>query len=244
VSTGLTFADAVEAVRAGGVFTTHTPVPAGIDRFERSVMERYFATFATQCGTTFETLMALGHRDDEPDETRFNMAVMACVWAVGRTASPKLHGAVSREMFGGLWPDIPVDEVPIGAITNWRHAHTWISEPMDACCADRRRCVGRADEAAWKGVEALPAAEIWSARRNGLRASAVGRVRPGRGLGDATARSRRADDRLRPALRTYKRATFCCRSPTGCASCCSAPTGRAVRLRPARRTPPTSRARR
>ena len=69
ITGGLTFAEAIEAVRAGGVFTTHTPVPAGIDRFPRELIERYFADFAASCGVTFDELMALGHRDDEPEET-------------------------------------------------------------------------------------------------------------------------------------------------------------------------------
>ncbi|HZX55423.1 MAG TPA: alpha-glucan family phosphorylase, partial [Ilumatobacteraceae bacterium] len=75
VESGLTFAESVEVVRAGGVFTTHTPVPAGIDRFPRDLMEKYFAGFAAQCGITIEQLMTIGLRRDENDE-RFNMAVM------------------------------------------------------------------------------------------------------------------------------------------------------------------------
>jgi starch phosphorylase len=168
VGRGLRFADAVEAVRAGGVFTTHTPVPAGIDRFERPVMERYFASFAASCGTDFDTLMSLGHRADEPDDNRFNMAVMGLRLGGRSNGVAQLHGEVSREMFAGLWPDVAIDEVPIGAITNGVHAHTWVSDPIDAIL---RESVGPvwdgADHASWKGVATAPDDQIWAARRAG-----------------------------------------------------------------------------
>ena len=174
-------------------------------------MERYFATFAAQCGTTFDTLMALGHRADEPDDTRFNMAVMGLRLGGRSNGVAQLHGAVSREMFGGLWPDIPVDEVPIGAITNGVHAHTWVSDPIDALL---RRSVGGvwdgADDAAWKGVEALPAAEIWAARRTG-RAELVEFVRSR--LGDALLDPDALTIGFARRFATYKRATLLLSQP-------------------------------
>lgn len=211
VARGLTFAEAVESVRAGGVFTTHTPVPAGIDRFERDVMQRYFGDFAAQCGTDFDTLMQLGHRPDEPDDSRFNMAVMGLRLGGRSNGVAQLHGAVSREMFGGLWPDIPVDEVPIGAITNGVHAHTWVSDPIDSLL---RRSVGGvwdgADEASWKGVEALPADEIWAARRAG-RAELVEFVRSR--LGDALLDPDALTIGFARRFATYKRATLLLSQP-------------------------------
>ena len=211
VARGLTFAEAVEAVRAGGVFTTHTPVPAGIDRFERPVMEKYFGAFAAQCGTDFDTLMSLGHRPDEPEDTRFNMAVMGLRLGGRSNGVAQLHGAVSREMFGGLWPDIPVDEVPIGAITNGVHAHTWVSDPIDALM---RRSVGGvwdgADEATWKGVDQLPAADIWAARRIG-RSQLVEFVRDR--LGDALLDPDALTIGFARRFATYKRATLLLSQP-------------------------------
>ncbi|MGE0140313.1 MAG: alpha-glucan family phosphorylase, partial [Ilumatobacteraceae bacterium] len=211
VVSGLTFAEAVEAVRAGGVFTTHTPVPAGIDRFERAVMERYFTGFAAECGVSFDTLMSLGRRDDEPDETRFNMAVMGLRLGGRSNGVAQLHGAVSREMFGGLWPDIPVDEVPIRAITNGVHAHTWVSDPIDALL---RSSVGGvwdgADDATWKGVEGLAAADIWAARRVG-RAELVEFVRSR--LGDALLDPDALTIGFARRFATYKRATLLLSQP-------------------------------
>jgi starch phosphorylase len=124
---GLSFTEAVEAVRGGTVFTTHTPVPAGIDRFPRELMERYFGEWAGEVGITADELMELGHRSGDAADEKFNMAVMGLRLAGRSNAVAKLHGAVSREMFSDLWPDVPVDEVPIGSITNGVHAATWVS---------------------------------------------------------------------------------------------------------------------
>ena len=78
--------------------------------------------------------MAVGHRDDEPDE-KFNMAVMGLRLSARSNGVAALHGAVSRDMFAGLWPDVPVDEVPIGSITNGVHAHTWVGDHIAALLA-------------------------------------------------------------------------------------------------------------
>jgi glycogen phosphorylase len=211
VARGLRFPDAVEAVRAGGVFTTHTPVPAGIDRFERPVMERYFASFATSCGTDFDTLMSLGHRADEPDDNRFNMAVMGLRLGGRSNGVAQLHGEVSREMFAGLWPDVAIDEVPIGAITNGVHAHTWVSDPIDAIL---RESVGPvwdgADHASWKGVASAPDDQIWAARRAG-RALLVDFVRSR--LGDALLDPDALTIGFARRFATYKRATLLLSQP-------------------------------
>ena len=93
-SDGLGFAEAVEAVRGGTVFTTHTPVPAGIDRFPRALMATYFGDWADEVGITDDELMALGQRAGDPPEERFNMAVMGLRLAGRSNAVSKLHGAV------------------------------------------------------------------------------------------------------------------------------------------------------
>jgi starch phosphorylase len=128
---GLSWDEAVEAVRAGTVFTTHTPVPAGIDRFPRELMERYFTRWADECGISIDTLMSLGHFPGEPTTEPFNMAVMGLRLAGRSNGVSQLHGKTSREMFQGLWPPVPPDEVPITAITNGVHGRTWVSSQMD-----------------------------------------------------------------------------------------------------------------
>jgi starch phosphorylase len=168
VTEGLSFAEAVETVRAGCVFTTHTPVPAGIDRFPHDLMQRYFSGFAAECGVAFDELMALGQRDDEPDETRFNMAVMGLRLAARRNGVAKLHGEVSRKMFAGLWPDVPVEEVPIGSVTNGVHAPTWISPEIDDLLT--RRVLPEWDGAPasdWARVTEVGDDELWRALQQG-----------------------------------------------------------------------------
>ncbi|HRE01235.1 MAG TPA: alpha-glucan family phosphorylase, partial [Ilumatobacteraceae bacterium] len=96
VHSGLSINEAIEASRAGGVFTTHTPVPAGIDRFPHALIDKYFGEFAASIGTTVERLAAIGHRPDEPDDDRFNMAVMGLRLAARANGVAALHGAVSR----------------------------------------------------------------------------------------------------------------------------------------------------
>jgi starch phosphorylase len=130
VDEGLAFTEAVEAVRAGTVFTTHTPVPAGIDRFPRELMERYFGSFAKECGIELDQLLALGREPGAAEDSAFNMAVMGLRLASRANGVSQLHGAVSRSMFAGLWPGAPEDEVPIGAVTNGVHADTWVAPEM------------------------------------------------------------------------------------------------------------------
>ncbi len=149
------------------MFTTHTPVPAGIDRFPREMMEDYFTTFAKELGVTFDEMFALGQRDDEPDG-KFNMAVMGLRLAARSNGVAQLHGATSREMFQGLWPDLSADEVPIGAITNGVHGRTWASPRVDALLS---RVVGEdwpgADDARWSPVRDIDPLEAWATLNDG-----------------------------------------------------------------------------
>src|SRR5947209_10902473 len=96
---GLSFEKAVERVRPGGIFTTHTPVPAGIDRFPRELMEKYFGAWAADCGVDVDRLMALGHFPGEPPDAPFNIAVLGLRLAGRANAVSQLHAEVSRQMF-------------------------------------------------------------------------------------------------------------------------------------------------
>src|SRR3954469_3823477 len=102
VGHGLSFDDAVARVRPGGIFTTHTPVPAGIDRFPRELMEKYFGGWAAECGVDIDRLMALGHLPEEPPGATFNMAVLGLRLAGRANAVSELHAEVSRQMFAAL----------------------------------------------------------------------------------------------------------------------------------------------
>lgn len=211
VADGLTHPEAVELSRAGGVFTTHTPVPAGIDRFPPDLMEKYFGSWVTDLGITFEQLMEIGRRPDEPTEERFNMAVMGLKLAARANGVAALHGQVSRQMFNGVWPGVPVDEVPIGHITNGVHAHSWVSPEIDQLLRNGVHGVwDGANDEAWARAYSLDREQVWAARTAG-RARLVNYVR-----------ARMGDDVLDPNVltigfarrfATYKRATLLLSQP-------------------------------
>ena len=168
---GLSWDEAIEAVRAGTVFTTHTPVPAGIDQFPRDLMESYFASWAAECSVSIDRLMSLGHFEDDDPSDPFNMAVMGLRLAGKSNGVSKLHGQTSREMFQALWPQVPVEEVPIGSITNGVHGPTWVSSQMDDLYS---KYVSPAWEDAgaeeWAGIDDARDDEIWRAREQGREA--------------------------------------------------------------------------
>lgn len=161
---GLTFSEALEAVKSSTVFTTHTPVPAGIDRYDLDLMERYFDSYAKECGATFEELVALG-LEPEGGTLMFNMAVMGLRLAGRANAVSRLHGSVSRSMFKGLWSQVPADEVPITSITNGVHVSTWLGPEMSEVF-NRRLSPGWAESgsARWGRIQEVPDPELWRAR--------------------------------------------------------------------------------
>jgi starch phosphorylase len=128
---GLDFATAVEVVRGGTLFTTHTPVPAGIDRFPSELVAQHFGGDVGVPGVPVQEVLALG-AEDYPggDPTKFNMAVMGLRLAKRANGVSLLHGEVSRGMFAGLWPSFDAAEVPISSITNGVHAPTWMAREI------------------------------------------------------------------------------------------------------------------
>ena len=149
---GLSFDEALEVCRAGTVFTTHTPVPAGIDRFERSLISEHFSDDPL---LPTERVLALGaetYPGGDPDV--FNMAVMGMRLAQRVNGVSLLHGQVSREMFAGLWPGFDTREVPIGSVTNGVHTPTWVAPE-----------VGVLAEGDWERAATAPAGELFQTRR-------------------------------------------------------------------------------
>ncbi|MFF3227902.1 alpha-glucan family phosphorylase [Nocardia suismassiliense] len=179
VSAGQDFDTALAAVRAGTVFTTHTPVPAGIDRFPMPMVRRYFggahgeSESAMLPGLSVDRIVALGR---EADPSVFNMAHMGLRLAQRANGVSKLHGEVSREMFAALWPGFDAAEVPIGSVTNGVHAPTWAArEWFDKA----RKHIGAelVEEArGWERLRDVDLGELWSTR-NALRAILVAEVR-------------------------------------------------------------------
>ena len=132
---GLGYDDAVEFVRPSIVFTTHTPVPAGIDRFPRALIEHYLGWWCAATGRSLDDLMALGSEPGGDPDT-FNLAAMSLRLAGWAGGVSELHGGVSRELFQSLWPQVSVHEVPITSVTNGVHGRTWVGDEMAALLHD------------------------------------------------------------------------------------------------------------
>jgi starch phosphorylase len=168
---GLSFDEALAAVRAGTVFTTHTPVPAGIDRFPLEMVQRYFGSGDAGSllpGVPTDRVLAMGA---EPDPELFNMAHMGLRLAQRANGVSQLHGAVSRGMFGGLWEGFDVDEVPIGSVTNGVHGATWEAREITDL-------IGAPDDPAARSAAGagVDDSDLWNLR-TALRARLVAEVR-------------------------------------------------------------------
>ncbi len=127
---GRTFEEVRERIAAQTVFTTHTPVEAGHDRFKPNLVEETIGPLRDQLGIDNRTLMGLGRVNPQSTEEPFCMTVLGLKMARLRTAVSSLHGDVSRTMWRHLWPNRSVDEVPIGHITNGVHISSWLAAPM------------------------------------------------------------------------------------------------------------------
>ncbi|GAA4288459.1 glycosyltransferase family 1 protein [Georgenia daeguensis] len=177
---GLSFEAALEAVKAGTVFTTHTPVPAGISRYGTDLVSEYFGGSAAIEGVPLEKVLALGAEDFEGGNPAvYNMAIMGLRTARRANGVAKLHGKVSRGMFHQLWPGFDVSEVPITSITNGVHGPTWV-DPEFAALVESR--LSPEQRASGEGFLLAPEEgglsddELWRTRRT-LRAKLVTEAR-------------------------------------------------------------------
>lgn len=221
---GLTFEEAVESTRANNVFTTHTPVPAGIDLFDAGLMYQYFHGYCEGAGFSFDQMLALGRQNPSDGNEQFSMAVLAIKTSCWRNAVSALHRDVSKEMWQGLWPQLPPAEVPITHVTNGVHVGTWLNGDLAAIYdnylpPDWKE--NSADPANWQLIDDIPAQELWECHRKRKR-QLISFVR-NRATAAAVARKaspaevRRLSDILDPDVftigfarrfATYKRATL------------------------------------
>jgi starch phosphorylase len=225
VDEGLSFDAALEAVRAATVFTTHTPVPAGIDKFGRDQVQQYLGDSEVLKGVPIERILALGAENYAGGEPNcFNMAVMGLRLGQRANGVSKLHGAVSREMFEGLWPGFDAREVPITSITNGVHAPTWVDRRITELA--EKHLGERVSPVVFDHVDDVPAADIWRVRRElreQLVTDARRRLRDSwRKRGATAAELGWVDDVLDPdvltigfarRVPTYKRLTLMLRDP-------------------------------
>jgi starch phosphorylase len=160
----LTFDEAREAVTAGSVFTTHTPVPAGNDLFAQHLIDHWMGAYLHQSKLDKNVVLALGRQNPHDHNEPFSMTVLALRLANASNGVSKLHGKVSRKMWKALWSELPELEIPISSITNGIHTQTWLS-PELAQLFDRY--LGTAwrekpsDHTIWKRIDNVPDAELW-----------------------------------------------------------------------------------
>ncbi len=162
--TGMSFSEAREACAAGNVFTTHTPVPAGIDKFPPALMDRYFWKYREEVGISRDDFLALGREHPENHEEPFSLAVLAIKLSNWYNGVSRLHGRVSRHMWRHIWPGVPEDEIPITHITNGVHINSWVSpelgQLLDRYLGPRWREFSEQSQV-WDYMDRIPNAELW-----------------------------------------------------------------------------------
>ena len=256
----LDFDTALEVGRASTVFTTHTPVPAGIDRFPRdpgrAVLQRRRRHAPASPSTGSSRSAPRTTTAATPRSSTWRS------WASGSpsapTASRMLHGEVSRGMFNGLWPAFDEAEVPIGSITNGVHAPTWVAREVFDLAVEpgRRPATPTTPRRFWAAVDKIPGAERLGGQAPAARAARRRRP-PAAGAVVGEARAAQAelgwiDSAFDPDVLTigfarrvpsYKRLTLMLRDPDRLKRCCSTPSARCSWSSPASRTRPTTAAR-
>jgi starch phosphorylase len=167
MATGLPFDDALARVRTRCVFTTHTPVPAGHDRFHWDLVSEHLGPWRTELGLPEGTFMDLGRVKPGDTAESLCMTVVALRGTAAANAVSALHGEVSRAMWTGLWPEAPVEQVPIGHITNGVHPTFFMATPMQRLLDEHAPAWRERpwDPAAWSAVEQIPDLEIHEVRR-------------------------------------------------------------------------------
>ena len=221
---GVDFATAREAVQAGTCFTTHTPVPAGNDIFQTSLVEHYFSSYLPALKVDKQEFLGLGRQNPRDQNESFCMTVLAIRLSNTSNGVSRLHGQVSRKMWKAIWPELPEAEIPISSITNGVHTRTWLAAEMGQLY---ERYLGvqweerPTDHSVWKRVENIPNAELWRTHeRRRERLVAFARMRLKEQLvrrGAPPAEVARADEVLDPdtltlgfarRFATYKRGTL------------------------------------
>jgi starch phosphorylase len=221
---GISFEEAKEIGRSGNIFTTHTPVAAGIDEFPAHLIEKYFGDYVCELGIDMPALLALGRVNGGDGGEPFNMARLAIREAARVNGVSRLHGRVTRKMWSDMWVNVPFEEIPVEYVTNGIHIPSWVSHDM-ATLLDRYLGPGwverPTDETVWDGVWKIPDSELWRTherRRERLVSFARSCLRKQLENREASSEElRRAEEVLDPSaltigfarrFATYKRATL------------------------------------
>ncbi len=162
---GMDFFTALELTKAGGCFTTHTPVPAGNEVFTTDLMRRHFARYYPLLGLTEQQFLNLGRPKNAGDDDGFSMTILGMRCSSFRNGVSALHGAVARRMWRHIWDHLPLEEVPINGITNGVHSMSWMAKEFSVLYDKYFPKDWRTDLASnahWKHVRDIPDEELWS----------------------------------------------------------------------------------
>jgi len=225
----LSFNEAKGLVAGTSVFTTHTAVAAGIDKFEPDLVKKYLSGYCEKLDMSIDQLLDLGRERQGDHREPFSMPILACRFASHINGVSKIHGEVSREMWHGLWPSVPLNEVPIGHIRNGIHTPSWLSDEMvriyDRYMGTRWHFEPENSEV-WQQIDRIPDAELWGSHQR-LKERLIGAVRKKfqeqlRNRGVHSSYITEAGEALDPAaltigfarrFATYKRATLLLKDP-------------------------------
>jgi len=166
----LRFNEALEAVQAGTVFTTHTPVEAGIDHFPSDLLEKYLGRYYRSLGLTREEFLGIGRQNPKNPHETFCMAVLALKLASHSNGVSQLHGEVSRKMWKNVWPELPEEHQPLTSITNGVHIRSWLSRDMAGLLIrylGPRWLEDSTDAGLWRRVGRIPDSELWRTHKRG-----------------------------------------------------------------------------
>ena len=176
VQNGMDLQQAIDAVKATTIFTTHTPLPAGNDTFSLDLVEKYFHNYWDKLGLNRDSFMQLGTLDT--DKATFNMTVLSLRLAGLRNGVSKLHRQVCHKMWHPLWPDIAEDDVPIGSVTNGVHVPTWIAPQLNLLFRDYlgHDWIDKQDESEiWQNTVNIPDDIIWDIHKS-LKLKLIGAI--------------------------------------------------------------------
>lgn len=163
---GLKFSEALEVVRASGLYTVHTPVPAGHDYFEEGLLRKYMGSFPARLGISWQDFMNMGREHPDTDE-KFSMSVFALKTCMGANGVSLLHGKVSRDMFRPVWPGYFSEELHVGYVTNGVHMPSWTAKEMKLLY---EKTFGDnfyndlSNHEIWDKIQDVPDEELWNIR--------------------------------------------------------------------------------
>ncbi len=163
---GLTFNQALEVVRASGLYTVHTPVPAGHDYFDEGLLGKYMGSYPARLGISWQEFVDMG-REHPGSGEKFSMSVFALNTCLEANGVSYLHGIVSREMFQPIWPGYFAEELHVGHVTNGVHMPTWTAKEMKTLYEktfDKNFYNDQSNHEIWDNIYSVPDAEIWKLR--------------------------------------------------------------------------------